>query len=160
MKERRGERYARKRERERERREERRDFGTVPCTLQRLPCSLEHGATVCVPERFQRQGPALMLPSLPLPLGSTLTSKSVWISPPPSPPGEATKISGHRGCTNANLFGRGWRVRAPIFPHGNAIFGPGLRIQMRPWPVVSNRSHGGGRDTGKGRKFNELWKGR
>lgn len=82
------------------------------------------------------------------------------IPPRPSPPGEATKISGHRGCTNANLFGRGWRVRAPIFPHGNAIFGPGLRIQMRPWPVVSNRSHGGGRDTGKGRKFNELWKGR
>lgn len=33
------------RDREREG-EERRDFGTVPCTLQRLPCSLEHGATV------------------------------------------------------------------------------------------------------------------
>lgn len=140
------------RDREREG-EERRDFGTVPCTLQRLPCSLE---LLCA---FQRQGPAaLMLPSLPPP-GSTLTSKSVWISLPRRE--KEQKSPGIEVATNANLFGRGWRVRAPIFRHGNAIFGPGLRIQMRPWPgAFAQTGHTMGREGMwvKGGKFNKSWK--
>lgn len=107
---------------------------------------------------FQRQGPALMLPSLPPP-GSTLTSKSVWISLPRRE--KEQKSPGIEVATNANLFGRGWRVRAPIFRHGNAIFGPGLRIQMRPWPgAFAQTGHTMGREGMwvKGGKFNKSWK--
>lgn len=133
------------RDREREG-EERRDFGTVPCTLQRLPCSLEHGATVCVPKAGSRRLDAPQPPSTRVD-----PNLQIGLDIPP-PPGEGTKISGHRGCNERQPFWT-WLARAcPDFSTRQCDF--------RTWIADSdaalarcfrtNRSHDGqGGDVGK-----------